>query len=245
MTSTSETGHAKNVSNFETLISFCTAYGESYNPSNVSLTIDSLNILNNGAQEELQKTKVAKTATDTAINSRRDGFADLKGLSTKIVNALSASGASTNTIDDAKGINRKLQGTRAIKIAPVNATPVDEAVVESKNISTSQLSYDNQIDNFAKLIEILAQTPVYMPNENDLKLVTLQSLLTSLKKLNTDFINSDTNWNNSLLNRDAIFYKPETGLVDIAIDVKKYIKSIFGATTSQFKQVSGLDFRNR
>lgn len=33
MASTSETGHAKNVANFSTLISFCTAYGTKYNPS--------------------------------------------------------------------------------------------------------------------------------------------------------------------------------------------------------------------
>ena len=33
MPSTSETGHAKNVANFEDLISFCNGYGATYNPS--------------------------------------------------------------------------------------------------------------------------------------------------------------------------------------------------------------------
>lgn len=34
----------------------------------------------------------------------------------------------------------------------------------------------------------------------------------------------------------------ETGLVDIVDDVKKYVKSLFGASTPQYKQISGLKF---
>jgi hypothetical protein len=32
-------------------------------------------------------------------------------------------------------------------------------------------------------------------------------------------------------------------LVDLAFEVKKYVKSLFGATSPQFKQVSGLQFK--
>ena len=39
MASNSETGHAKNVANFEDLISFCNGYGATYNPSKEALTI--------------------------------------------------------------------------------------------------------------------------------------------------------------------------------------------------------------
>ena len=39
MASTTETGHAKNVANFEDLISFCTGYGASYNPSKAAIAI--------------------------------------------------------------------------------------------------------------------------------------------------------------------------------------------------------------
>jgi hypothetical protein len=42
MASTSETGHAKNVANFEDLISFCNGYGVSYNPSKAILQIGNL-----------------------------------------------------------------------------------------------------------------------------------------------------------------------------------------------------------
>ena len=38
MVSSSETGHSKNVSNLETLLSYCTGYGVTYNPSNSDIT---------------------------------------------------------------------------------------------------------------------------------------------------------------------------------------------------------------
>ena len=37
MASTSETGHAKNIANFQDLISFCQGYGATYNPTKESL----------------------------------------------------------------------------------------------------------------------------------------------------------------------------------------------------------------
>ena len=42
MASTSETGHAKNVANFQDLTSFCTGYGATYNPTNPRLTLAEL-----------------------------------------------------------------------------------------------------------------------------------------------------------------------------------------------------------
>ncbi|MDX2172203.1 MAG: hypothetical protein SFY56_03740 [Bacteroidota bacterium] len=42
MASTSETGHDKNVANFENLISFCVGYGATYNPSKTSLKVPQL-----------------------------------------------------------------------------------------------------------------------------------------------------------------------------------------------------------
>ena len=42
MASTTETGHAKNVANFEDLISFCTGYGAPYNPSKASIKLAAL-----------------------------------------------------------------------------------------------------------------------------------------------------------------------------------------------------------
>ena len=111
MASTSETGHAKNIANFQDLISFCQGYGASYNPTKESLKIPQLQALYQLAQDKLNATKTQKTAFDTATNERRNSFANLKPLATKIINAFAVSGADTLAIADAKTVNKKLQGT--------------------------------------------------------------------------------------------------------------------------------------
>lgn len=88
MPSTSETGHAKNVANFEDLSPFCNGYGAAYNPSKAALTITELNKLQTNAKASLQQAKTTKTSFDNATNARQLAFKDLKPLATKVVNAL-------------------------------------------------------------------------------------------------------------------------------------------------------------
>ncbi len=246
MPSTSETGHAKNVANFEDLISFCSAYGATYNPSKEALTIAKLKDLQTQAKDSLQQTKTAKTSFDNATNARQLAFKDLKPLATKIVNALSVSGATDAVIENAKTINRKIQGAKANGGTKTPATSSDPnaPTPTDKTISTSQQSYDSLIDHFTKMIETVSQDTNYKPNETDLKVVTLQTKLDSLKSSNTNLVNAFTDWSNARINRNTTLYNPLTGLVQTALDAKKYVKSVFGATSPQFKQVSGLEFTN-
>ncbi len=246
MPGTSETGNAKNVANFEDLISFCNGYGATYNPSKDALTIAKLQDLQTQAKASLQQVKTTKTGFDNATNSRQLAFKDLKPLATRVVNALSVSGASALAVADAKTINRKIQGAKAnggTKTPTTTADP-NASTPTDKTISTSQQSYDSLIDHFTKLIETVSQDANYKPNETELKVATLQTKLDSLKASNTDLVNAFTNWSNARINRNTTLYNPLTGLVQTALDTKKYVKSVFGASSPQFKQVSGLEFTN-
>jgi len=241
MASTSETGHAKNVANFEDLISFCTSYGATYNPSKAILQIPNLTILRTNAQNSIGSVTATKTAFSNTVNVRQTAFTPLKKLSTRIVNALDATDATDKLVKDARTINNKLQGKRAgEKPKPASSTATEAA--EDKTISVSQQSYDSQIENFDKLIQLIATEPTYTPNETELQTSTLQTNLGSLRAVNTAVINSYTNYSNSRITRNSILYGQTTGLVDIALEVKKYVKSVFGATSPQFKQVSKLEF---
>lgn len=246
MPSTSETGHAKNVANFEDLISFCTGYGATYNPSKEALTIAKLIDLQTQAKTSLQQTKTTKTGFDNTTNARQLAFKDLKPLATKVVNALAVSGATALAVADAKTINRKIQGAKANSSTKPPTTPPDPNAPSptDKTISTSQQSYDSLIDHFTKLIEAVSQDANYKPNETELQIASLQTKLDSLKAANTNLVNSFTSWSNARINRNTILYNPLTGLVQTALEVKKYVKSVFGATSPQFKQVSGLEFTN-
>ena len=241
MASTSETGHAKNVANFEDLISFCTSYGATYNPSKAILQIPNLTILRTNAQNSIGSVTATKTAFSNTVNVRQTAFTPLKKLSTRIVNALDATDATDKLVKDARTIHNKLQGKRAgEKPKPASSTATEAA--EDKTISVYQQSYDSQIENFDKLIQLIATEPTYTPNETELQTSTLQTNLGSLRAVNTAVINSYTNYSNSRITRNSILYGQTTGLVDIALEVKKYVKSVFGATSPQFKQVSKLEF---
>ncbi len=245
MASTSETGHAKNVATFEDLISFCTGYGVTYNPSKAALKLPALNTQLTACNTALQAVKTAKTASDNATNTREILFEPLKRFATKIISALAATDATQQTLDDAKSTNLKIQGRRAKAIEKPIAVAVGAAAAEPKTASVSQQSYDKMIDHYAQLIATLTAEPKYIPNENELKITALNTLLTDMRAKNTAVINATTGLSNARIARDKALYGEVTGMVDTALDVKQYVKSVFGSTSPQYKQVSALKFTKR
>lgn len=241
MASTSETGHAKNIANFQDLISFCQGYGTLYNPTKESLKIPQLQELYQLAQEKLNAAKSQKTTFDIATNERRLTFSKLKPLSTKIINAFAVSGADSLAINNAKTVNKKLQGSPSKKTD--TTTSKTETETPTNSISTSQQSYDRLIDHFSNLIQVLEQNTIYSPNEEELKLTSLQTKFTDLQNKNTNLINAYTSYSNAMIDRNQTLYNPLSGLVQISKEVKQYVKSIFGASSPQYKQVSGLEFK--
>jgi hypothetical protein len=90
---------------------------------------------------------------------------------------------------------------------------------------------------------LLGTEPLYAPNEAALKLPALNTLLTSLTATNTAVINATTAWSNARIARDKTLYLPGTGLIDVVKDVKAYVKSLFGASSPEYKQLSHLRFK--
>ena len=236
MASTTETGHAKNVAIFEDLISFCTGYGATYNPSKAALKLPALATQLTGANAALPAVKVAKTAYDNATNAREVSFKPLKSLATKIVNGIAATEATAQTVDDIKSTNLKIQGKRAKAVEKPDAKALAAGAEPVKTASTSQQSYDKLMDHFAQMIATLTAEPKYLPNENELKVATLNTMLTDLKAKNTAVINATTALSNARIARDKILYADTTGMLDTAQDVKQYVKSLFGASSPQYKQ---------
>lgn len=241
--STSETGHAKNVANLESLISFCTGYGPSYSPTKPSIKLAALNTLFTTAKTSLTTINTLLPPLTNAINNREIVFAPLSKLVTRVINALAASDVPQQTIDDAKTLARKIQGRRTSKkLPPVPDDPNTPEDESQHSISASQMSFDNRIDNTDKLIQLLAAQPGYNPSETDLKIITLNTLLASMKIKNTAVITALTPLSNARITRNNLLYTTGTGLVNVAADVKTYIKSVYGATSPQYKQVSTLKF---
>ena len=240
MASTSETGHAKNVANFQNLIAFVTAYGATYNPSKNALKLPQLIALKADADTKLADVVAKNTAYNNKVNERLNAFSGLKSLSTRLVNALQTTDATDQIIKDAKGYNKKMQGQRATATA---TTPTDPNTPAPNTISTSQQSYTQQIQHLAGLISVLESEPSYTPNEIDLQIATLQAKQNELTTKNEEVATSYANISNSRIARNTTLYSTEGSIFEVASEVKKYIKSIYGATSPEFAQVKGIEFK--
>jgi hypothetical protein len=246
MATTSESGHAKNVANFDELISFVTGYGATYNPSKAGIKLTALQTIAANAKTAIGAVNTALPAYSNAVSAREAAFAPLSKLITRVSNAIKATDTTDQVDESAKTLIRKLQGTRATpKKTEEEKIQAKAEGKEIKEISSSQMSYDNRLDNLDKLIKLLTSIPLYTPNEAELKVTTLTTLYNDLKAKNAAVLAATTPLSNARITRNDTLYKPNTGLVDIALDTKTYIKSLFGATSSQYKQVSKLEFKVR
>ena len=239
MASTSEVGHAKNVANFQDLIEFVTGYGTTYNPSKNALKLPQLIALKASADATLADVITINTNYNNKVNERISAFSGLKSLSTRLVNALQTTDATIETIGNAKTFNRKMQGKKASS----SQTPTDPNTPAPNTISTSQQSYDQLIQHLAGLTSVLEAETSYTPNETDLQVATLQTKIADLTAKNTAVATAYASISNSRIARNETLYSSSTGLVETANEVKKYIKSVFGASSPQFAQVKGIQFK--
>ena len=244
MASTSETGHAKNVANFESLISFAKGYGTSYNPSKDSIKIEALEVILANAKNSFIDIDTLFPAYTNAVSAREFAFAPLSKIITRVNNAIKATDTTELVDESVKTLVRKIQGTRAsAKISDEEKKQLEAEGKEVNQISSSQMGYDNRLENLYKLIMLLSSIPQYNPNEEELKISTLTAMYEDFKAKNATVVETTTPLSNARIARNEIMYKPLSGLVEIAFDSKVYIKSVFGASSPQYKQVSKLEFK--
>ena len=239
MPSTSEVGHAKNVANLQKLTEQVTVYSL-YNPPIDNIKVANLQNLYTTASTKLSEVEDKRNANKNAITLRQKTFKNLKSTCTKIINHLDILGLPQGTIDQAKSLNRTIQGGQ--KKA---ATPPEEGKEETKTASTSRQSYTQQADNFGILLQLLSTIPTYNPNEDDLKLTNLNTYKNSLVSSTQSVDQTEAELNNKLIERDQLLYAEGTGLYSIDQNIKKYVKSIYGATSPEYANISSIEFTSR
>ena len=243
MASNSGQSHNQNVVNFEELIVNCTTYGSAYNPNKSTLKIASMQAQLTAVKNCLSDVRVLDAAYRNAIAVRKTSFKTFDKLITRINNALNASDTTEEFNNSVKSLIRKLQGRRATpKKTEEEKQAAAQAGKEIVEISNSQMGFDDRLANFDKLIKLLSTVSAYAPNEADLKISALNATYNDLKTKNLTVINTQAALNPARINRSVLMYKDSTGLVDVAIDAKSYIKSVFGSTSPQYKAISNLRF---
>lgn len=239
MSSTSEVGHAKNVANLQKITQQVTTYSL-YNPPVENITVANLQALYTTATAKLAEVEDKRNANKNAIIIRQTAFENLKSTCTKIVNLLEILGLPQGTLDQARSMNRAIQGS-----SKKTTTPPEEGKEASKTASTSRQSFTQQAENFGILLQLLATIPGYTPNEEDLKLNNLTTYHASLMSATQGVDQTEAELNTKLIERDKILYAEGTGLYTIAQNIKKYVKSLYGAISPEYTNVSAIEFTNR
>ena len=246
MASTFETGHAKNVANFDELISFITGYGAVYNPSKASLKLTALKTLSTNAKNAVNTVNGAMPSYKNAVANRQSAFTPLSKLITRVMNAAIVTMSKEEEIEHVRSLVRKIQGRRAeAKKSEEELQALALVGKETKNISASQMSYDNRIDSLDKLIKLLSSNTLYKPNETELKLTSLTNLFKQLSDANALVLQATVPLSNARLVRNDVLYLGEDCLVTVALESKTYIKSLFSVGSPQYKQISKLYFKTQ
>lgn len=245
MTKSSETGHISNRTNFERLLTVIASHSDQYRPSRASLSLDALQNLLTASGKALTDVKQADSVYVTAIDVRKKAYSMLGAYVTRIINALIASDSSEEVDKSARILVRKLRGERL----RAYLTDAEKAALESegksvRQHSSSQMDFDARLDNFDKLVSLLANIPEYAPNETDLKVDALKAFYYDLGAKNASVIEAASKRAGARNKRYNVFYMPLSGMVPLALDAKAYIRSIDGSKSSFYKLVSKIKFVN-
>ena len=238
MSSISETGHAVNVANLQKMIEQISVL-TNYNPPVAQLSVSALQTLYNTAMVKLSEVEEKRRANKASIDNRKIAFEKLKPTTTKIMNLLDVLGLSEGTMNQVKSINRAIQGNSK----RASEKPTVEGAEPPKTISTSRQSYTEQADSFRTLLQILETFPSYTPNEDLLKIANLKTYYETLMSTTQAVNQTEAELNNQLIDRDKLLYANDTGMYSLALDVKKYIKSLYGATSPEYKNISAIELR--
>lgn len=237
-----ESGEMKLLGNFSKLIELV-SIDPAYNPANPKIEIPALNAQKAAAHTVVQAIGREEAPYKAAVNDRQEAFESLGPIVSRSGNMLQASGAGKLIIEDARAAARKIVGRR--KTPKPTPDPDGPAPASNTSHSASQLSYENIVGNVDDYVAILATVPSYAPNETELTVAGLTVLSNTLKARNNAVNATFAPVSAARGLRDQLLYTNEDSVVNIALQVKAYVRAAFGSSSQLWKSISGLAFKRR
>jgi hypothetical protein len=194
----------------------------------------------------LEDAKAARSNLDNESNHREIAFDTIPKLASGIVFTLASSGASEQTVSDARVYLRQIAGRRMKDRKPVTTAVVAQNNVPegtvTKDIRVPQTDYVSKADHFSRLVQVARTEPGYQPNEPFLHMNGLNDTLSKLQKLNTTVTQAQVDWSNKKIVRNKAIYEDDSSLVETARKVKKYVRAAFGLQSPEYGQIGKLKF---
>jgi len=240
MASKFETGHFVNLSNFGKLISYLYSL-PNYAPDAVELRLPQLENLKTSLEAATQNLVTSAAMLQQNINDRQQLYTQTRKLAMRLMRYLEASSTDHEAIKDVKSHYKLLFAQKLTKISNV----AEDGTVSEKTYSSNRLSFDSLAENFQKMYERISIMIDYAPTDNTLQIPNLQQKYQELLTTNTLLNNQYQAVYNARNTRDLLMYQKDTGLVDVAARVRKYVQYQYGFQSEAAQYVKNINFTRK
>ncbi|MDG3583720.1 YqaI family protein [Galbibacter pacificus] len=223
-----------NLANFHLLIIFCEAYGKEYAPTDQRLHIECLHRTYNTVKELMANINNYNAMLNVAIFEKQQAFNGLEDVCNKIIDYLIIYTENNEAVKYVKSYYDDIVQIR-------NEQKVNAYIKDSYS---NQEPYINLIAHFGNMINELAESNEYSPYHTDIKLEALKKKFRIMVKRSLRHKEIMDEYSDSLVERDNYFYNKTEGIIELANNIKEYVKTSFGENSHEFKQINGLEFRH-
>lgn len=238
-----ETGHNKNVANFETVIIILTNLGAQYAPPQALIVLTALQTLLDEAKAALQDIDTAQAAKTIAVDNAQTEFKDLQQY---VVNIKRQAEVEVNdpvfTGDLQTIVNKFSPPGRDTGIPDNPATPENESRTPQ---SQSQRSRDNQIAHLSDISALLKANPGYKALGTPYATTAIDDRIATLTAVNNAANAANAALGTKLDARDELLYTDKTSICDRVDLIKKYVVLTFGKDSSAYQKITALEFKKR
>lgn len=238
MSSTIETGHAKNIANANALIDLIQQVETSYVPTSAQIAKTNLQQLYTDAFQAQSVVNNLIAPYSKAVEVREKSFAEINPIITTVLKLYKVTdGVSKEDYERLVAISRKLKGEKKYVAKGTTEDP------DKRTRSTSQMSYDQRTNNFEQFIALLENTPNYNPNEVAYKVAALKAHRTQMLADTNQVLTTHNDLTTARTNRNLILYQNTANLVDTFNLAKAYFLAIVPNKTPQYNTGVKLVFR--
>ena len=243
MTTNSDSGHAKNLSNFGEVVAYLSILGPKYCPPADRLALGALTLSLTKGRDALSSWYSAENHLRTKSAERSKLFDDVNPLLSRIGGFVDISPADIRTKDAVKGFIAKLRGNNKSKPKAAQVA-VAEGDPAPRTNSTTQRSYVMVAENFSKLVTVIEDMAGYTVTDEALKVGALRTLSGKLSAANTDVTQAELALSDARAYRDMVLYDDADSLLNVMRDVKNFVKAAFGPNSSEYRNIRGFEFKS-
>jgi len=224
---------AKLAGSFDKVLASCKSIGAQYQPNVPQLSVAALSRLQERAQQMLGAATVARSTYRLAVSDRKQSFDGLTKLAVRITRVMSIHASENEPyLEDARQIKNMLYPVRRRSSLPVSGEDEQNAVVRK----SGRTSYDQQLETFRNLVELVARSGCYDPVEPDMTIGALLQKLAELRRLCTQVHTAKVAYKKACVERDQVFLG-KGGVLHVTRAIKRYISGAFGNDSDTLKML--------